>query len=69
MDAEEYIAQYGATLTESEQRYIRAFGAPQYHEGPSRNPSTPGLIMSGRTNRVAHDGGAASTTVEPPHET
>jgi hypothetical protein len=45
MDAETYIAVYGATLTDAEKRYIRAFGAPQFHAGPARNPSTPGISI------------------------
>lgn len=68
MDADEYIERYGAALTESEKRYIRAFGAPTIASGPARNPSTPGLRIAS-TSRTAHDGGAASSTVEPPHET
>lgn len=46
MTAEEYIAAYGATLTEAEKRYVRAFGAPAIYEGPSRRPTAPGLRIA-----------------------
>lgn len=45
MDAEEYIAQYGATLSDSEKRYIRAFGPPPGFAGPSRRPETPAQVV------------------------
>jgi hypothetical protein len=47
MDAEEYIALYGANLSEADKRYIRAFGAPPgFIPGSSRSPSTPGLTVA-----------------------
>lgn len=46
MDADDYIAQYGHTLTESEKRYIRAFGAPQFHGGSALNPATPNVHVA-----------------------
>jgi hypothetical protein len=46
VDAEQYIEQYGANLTEAEKRYIRAFGAPQIAEGPARRAYTPGLRIA-----------------------
>jgi hypothetical protein len=47
MDAETYIATYGANLTESEKRYIRAFGAPNIPGlGGGRNASTPGMQIT-----------------------
>ena len=47
MTAEEYIAIYGASLSEADKRYIRAFGAPSVPAaGPARNPSTPGLTTA-----------------------
>jgi hypothetical protein len=47
MDAEQYIATYGANLSEAEKRYIRAFGAPAVPAaGPSRSPYTPGLQIA-----------------------
>lgn len=68
MDAEEYIEQYGAALSDADKRYIRAFGAPQFTPGPANRPTTPNPHIA-PYSRAAHDGGAASTTVEPPHET
>jgi hypothetical protein len=47
MDAEQYIATYGATLSEADKRYIRAFGAPDVPTaGASRNPYTPTLQVA-----------------------
>jgi hypothetical protein len=46
VDAETYIEQYGAGLTEAEKRYIRAFGAPEFTPGPARNPYTPGVRIA-----------------------
>ena len=43
MDAETYIALYGHNLTDAEKRYIRAFGAPEFHEGPANRPYTPSI--------------------------
>lgn len=51
MTPEEYIAQYGAHLTESEKRYIMAFGAPTVAiPGASRRPETPALLNALRGN-------------------
>lgn len=47
MDTEDYIQQYGATLSEADRRYIRAFGAPSIPgPGAGRNPYTPGLRVA-----------------------
>lgn len=47
MEAEEYIATYGADLSEADKRYIRAFGAPSVPSaGASRNPYTPTLQVA-----------------------
>ena len=63
MDAEEYIATYGASLSEGDKRYIRAFGAPAVPSvGASRNPYTPSLHVAdapdtdeGDVHRALHD--------------
>jgi hypothetical protein len=60
-DAEAYIAQYGAGLTDAEQRYIRAFGAPEFKEGPSRNPATAGLRIADAPDLTPDDDAAAVT--------
>jgi len=45
---EEYIAQFGAALTEADKRYIRAFGVPAGYESvaPGRSPYTPGVRIA-----------------------
>ena len=57
MSAEEYIAQYGDTLTEAEKRYIRAFGPPSgFHAGTALNPSTPNLRIGDASIDETHRG-------------
>lgn len=54
MDAETYIAQHAAHLTDAEKRYIRAFGAPVISDGPSRNPYTPGVRIADAPDDEGH---------------